>query len=215
MSTSPRGGRVRFPEWVFDDREPVTAHRARNLVANNALHYADTKCSHMVNWLAPSEAASGKDLSRRPDPVSTDYTRLGAWGPFRITRRDDGAPYTMRLRLRAGVDGVAGVTCTFALVVVPDLPSSLGLVGTVAAGLGATYTTTSLTPAWLSVVDGADVFVPSRHALRRYRTLVDTGGADIEAEVATVHVAVFAKSANAATTTPVLYGVHVSEYVGT
>lgn len=203
---------MRFPDWVFDGREPVTAHRARNLVANNALHYADAKCSHLVNWMAAT--GSGKTLSRSPDPVSSDYTRLGAWGPVRLTRKADGTPYTVRMRLNAGMFG-GGALCTFALVLVPDLPSSLGLVGTVVTGLGATYTTTSLTPAWLSVVDGADVFVPSRHALRRRRMLVDTGGADTEVEVAETYVAVFAKSANPATTTPVLYGVHVSEYVGT
>lgn len=215
MSTSPRVGRVQFPATLLDGREPLTAHRARNLIANNALHYADTKCSHLVNWMAPDSTASAKDLTRRPSPVSTDYTRLGAWGPHRITRKDDGTPYTVRLRLHAAVAGVAGVDCTFALVLVPDLPSSLGLVGTVATGLGATFVTSSLTPDWLTVTDGADVFVPSRHTMRRYRTLVDTGGADTEVEVASLYVAVFAKSANPATTTPVLYGVHVSEYIGT
>lgn len=214
MSTSPRAGRVRFPATLLDSLEPVSAHRARNLVANNALHYADAKCSHLVNWVAPTSAGSGKDLTRRPDPISTDYTRLGAWGPVRITRKDDGTPYTVRLRLHAAVAGAAGVACTFAVILVPDLPSSLGLVGTVTSGLGATFSTTSLTPAWLSVVDGADVFVPSRFALRARRTLVDTGGAETEVELAETYVAVFAKSANPATTAPVLYGVHVSEYVG-
>lgn len=216
MSTSPRAGRVRFPATRLDASHVVSAHRARNLVANNALHYADTKCSHLVNWMAPNATAAGVDTHREPDPVSDSYTRLDAWGPCRITRDKDGRPYTLRLRLMGASSNGVDV-CTFAIVVLPELPSSFGLAedATALTGIGASFKSTSATPAWLTLEDGSDLFVPSRFGRRRFRTLVDTAGADIETEVAVVYVVVFAKSANPASATPRLYGVQVSEYVGT
>ena len=208
-----------FPASIFTEYEPLSAHRVRNLVANNALHFADQKCNTLVNWVAPRVAATGNKRVRSPNPISTSWARAAIFGPHRLTLRADGAPYTLRIAL-AGATATGGTSVEFGLVLVPDPALGAELLEDAASrisGFGATFAaTTSTTPNWLAVAQGASSFVPS-NTLARGRsvrsTLVDTGGAPALVELVEAWTVVWAKSASAVVA-PEVWGVHVSEYVG-
>lgn len=223
MSTSPLVGRRRFPPTKLDAQRPVSAHLARNVIANNVLHYADTKCDHWVNWVAPKPARVGgtnTQLYRTPAPVSASWARTAIWGPFRVTRRSDGTPYPVRMELFGSSSG-AGTNVEFALAVMSDVPSgSLGAVEdpSFLGGRGVAFVaTSSATPAWLAAAAGDKIFVPSYEvasARRRRSTLTDTGGTPTEVACHEVYVVAYTKSANPAVATPRIHGAHVSQYVG-
>jgi hypothetical protein len=222
MSTSPRVGRMRFPAGFGAAREPLTAHRARGIYANNALHFADTKCNHWVNWVAPKAAAVGGNvLVRIPNPITTTWSRVAVFGPFPMTLRADGTPYPVRMEL-LGATASGGTAVEFGCALVAEVAHGADLIedaGSRIDGFGVVYSSTSsATPAWLTAAQGAVFFTPSTSLVGRGRklrsTLVDTGGAPANVETTEVYVVAWGKSASAIVA-PRIYGMHVSEYVGT
>lgn len=218
MSTSPLGGRVRFELARAGDVGPLSTTLVRDRILNNALHYADENARVLVNWMAPDAARTGGNGARTPVSVSTSHRLIESRGPFALTAHADGRAY----RIRAEVFGASsgGHDVTFALVLSPAPLTAPGEAVDVARMLdrAVEYSpTSSSTPSWLTAALGSTLLDTGRYlvdlGVMRFPTLVDTASDPTVVDVPSVYVSVFAKTANVAST-PQLYGVHVSEYVG-
>lgn len=221
MSTSDLEGRILVPSARLASAEDVSSRALRTL-ANNAHHYADQKCHHLVNWVSPASGVVpvGWTPYLVPSPVSTDFVLLSAFGPFPLTVHGDRSSYDLRLEL-LGATSSGGTAVTFAAVVVDDPERARRYVEDAAdtPDAGVIFTaTSSATPAWLAATTGAKQFQPSRSLVDRMwgarSTLLDTGGDPTTVDTCEAFLVVFAKTANVLAT-PRLYGVHLSEYVGT
>jgi hypothetical protein len=219
VSTSEYGGRVRLSSTRLADTVDVSAHALR-VLASTAHHYADQKCNHLVNWTAAktSMMAAGQGYMQ-PFQNSTDFARVMSYGPLPLTLKPDRTAYPVRLEL-AAASSVFGTTVTFAAVLVPQLALGSDFVEdtTIVSQHGVIFTGVSATtPSWRGASSGSTFFVPDQSivdaALGARDTLTDTSGTPATVDTREVWLVVYAKRSGAAT--PRLYGVHLSEYVGT
>jgi hypothetical protein len=220
VSTSAYGGRVRLPAARLEGREALSSHALR-VLANNAHHYADQKCLHLVNWTAAktSMMAAGQGYLV-PFQISTQFARVTTYGPIPLTLRADRTAHPVRLELAAASSSL-GVNVDFAAVLTADPSGGDELVedATIVAQNGVIFTGVSATtPSWRGAASGSTFFTPAQSivdaALGSRDTLADTGGSPATVDTCEVFLVIYAKSASLVVT-PRLYGVHLSEYVGT
>jgi hypothetical protein len=220
VSTSEYGGRVRLPTARLEGRETLSSHALR-VLASNAHHYADQKCNHLVNWTAArtSLMAAGQGYMQ-PFQLSTSFARVASYGPIPLTLKPDRTAYPVRLEL-AAASSSGGTNVDFAAMLVSSVALGSDFVrdSAIIANHGVIFAgTTSATPAWLAASSGSTFFAPSQSiveaALGARNTLTDTSGSPATVDTCEVFLVVYARGANLAVT-PRLYGVHLSEYVGT
>lgn len=215
MSTSQFGYRVRFPSTRLAEREPVSS-KALKLLANNAHHYADQKCNHLVNWVAPQTSLTTSANYLQSTGSESVWSLLTIHGPFPITIHGNGTrAYRMRLRLAGATSGLA--TASFAAVLAPGGGKPPVGPDSITPGFGATFATASTTPAWLAAVDGALFFEPHPSlitpALQPISTFTDTGGTPASVDTYQLNLHIFTKTSSDDVATR-LWAVHLSEYVG-
>lgn len=216
MSTSIFEGRVRFDASRSEGTFPLSTTLVRDRVLNNALHFADENARALVNWMAPDATLIGANTYRTPEAVATSYRLVECYGPLPITLHADGSPYRIRAHVFGASSGGHGVT--FAIVLSPVVLTDGGEATDLASisDRAVEYAaTSSASPSWLAAGVGAVTFDPPASVVGSdFRdTLTDTSGDPTAVEIPVVYAAVFAKTANVAST-PLLYGVHISEYVG-
>lgn len=215
MSTSEHGYRVAFPASRLSGAEDLSPF-ALKTIANNAHHYADEKCNHLVNWVAPRQSVMTTGAGYiEQSPSETEWRHLTKHGPFPITLHGSGGGYRMRLRLAGAAQ--AGSIASFAAILVPFGGNPIVWPDNVSQGYGARYFTSSTTPAWLTPAAGTELFIPHPSlvtpSLRAVSTFTDTGGDPVTVDITQIELWIFAKS-NVVDVAGRLYGVHFSEYVG-
>lgn len=219
-STSPIGGRRRFPTTALDAQQPLDPLYARDVLANNLLHLADRAHEKvLVNDVATKSTITTGNAGVTTTAsafAAVEWRTVQVYGPFDLSifaYRGERIPYSVRVRLAATRTGDLEWACQLCL---PDETTAILYDSTASAAPvdWMTFAAATGTAAWLD--PDYPVITPSRglidRAVATQRTLDGIGGSDVVVGVTAVCIRVLGRSA-AGTGTGALYGFHASEFL--
>lgn len=236
MSTSQFQGVILYDPGDLDTDEPLDTVLVRDEVIDSALHKADEAAQVRASWVAiDPTVATVAALAPMHLPYDDD-TMLGlgpgdligrwwdyAWrGGYDAKIKSDRSGYRLRIWLGGASDTGAADGADFAVVIgAPPLALDVDIDSPSDAVVVATASSvTSTTPAWLTLDSGLSyVDVPAaliERALARtppQATLTDIGGDPTTVQTVRLEIMVCGRFKGVAER-PVLYGVHVAEYIG-
>lgn len=233
MSTSPNQQIVRYAAADFDADEPMDTVLVRDGLFGSALHKADEAGQVVLSWMATAPglgSVAGRTgpleipyadsfLERMPASSWMDFPIRGSWNP---KLHADRRPYRLRVRLYVARDARSiAVPVHFAVTIGPHglTPNDVDVGATVSLKVEGVTSSTPVLGTLHTGLTYVDVppYIVEQARLRRSPTptLTDLGGAPTTVQTAPLEVMVCGRyEGGPDLSRPLLYGVHVAEYVG-
>jgi hypothetical protein len=219
MSSSPRGGRRLFASTLFDGTSAIDVVVCRDSLVNNVLHAADVaNAKVLVDWNAPDTSLiTGTPQTYltgdTPMPAAGDWFPIAIYGPFDLSVRADGTPYSLVVDLEMA-SSVAAASVQVAVQVGPvtDTPRD---VLDVTGENSLEWTSSPTTRAWLTTTSPTKLIVPqSRTYPPAVHPTTDVAGGEPREVIMSEVMLTFYGQSTAGVAEPRIYGVFVREYCG-
>jgi hypothetical protein len=223
MSTSIHQGRL-LTGRVWDANAAADASFVRDVIQNNALHYADESAQVLCNWATTSGSFAENNGEFSATPDSTAWIPIGPpFGPYPLRLRQNGDADPLRVRLGGRRENTSALVA-FRIVVGPANQTA-SLVQTDGDHIFQTTSTVGTTLAWQTGVSQGSSAFPTLICLpatltagwmTTTSTLDTVGGNAVGVEQCLVSVQVYCRPISGSQPYPDIYlgGLYVAEYIG-